>query len=47
MNNKIKTPLKPSNEEKKVLNQYNFDSIDTNTIYLQQYKEIVCIYGQK
>ena len=47
MNNKIKTPLKPSDEEKKVLNQYNFDSIDTNTIYLQQYKEIVCIYGQK
>ena len=47
MNKKIKTPLRQNDEEKKVVNQYNFDSIDTNTIYLQQYKEIVCIYGQK
>jgi len=27
--------------------QYNFNSIDTNTTYLQQYKYIVGIYGQK
>ena len=47
MNNKIKTPLKPSDEEKKVLNQYNFNSIDTNTIYLQQYIDIIGNYGQE
>jgi len=33
--------------KKKTLNQYNFISIDTNTIYLQQYMDIVGIYGQE
>jgi len=27
--------------------EYNFNSIDTNTTYLQQYKDIVGIHGQK
>jgi len=27
--------------------EYNFNSIDTNTTYLQQYKDIACIHGQK
>jgi len=27
--------------------QYNFNSIDTNTTYPQQYKDIVGIHGQK
>ena len=27
--------------------QYNFNSIDTNTTYLQQYKDIAGIHGQK
>ena len=27
--------------------QYNFNSIDTNTTYIQQYKDIVGIQGQK
>ena len=39
--------INTSLSKEKVLNQYNFNSIDTNTIYLQQYIGIVGIYGQK
>ncbi|MBG28386.1 MAG: hypothetical protein CMI31_00050 [Opitutae bacterium] len=42
-----KTPLRANYEEKRVVNQYNFNSIDTNTIYLQQYKKIKGIKSQK
>ena len=39
--------ISTSLSKKKVLNQYNFNSIDTNTIYLQQYIDIIGNYGQK
>ena len=46
MDREFLTPSGLSYNKKSVIS-LNFISIDTNTIYIQEYKDIAGIYGQK